>query len=43
MVLLIEYDAPLLKTVAKIAQFIFIGSVGINLIFSKDRLKDDNG
>ena len=38
----IEYDTPLLKTIAKIAQFIFIGSVGINLTFSKDRLKDDN-
>lgn len=39
----IEYDTPLLKIIAKIAQFIFIGSVGINLTFSKDRLKDNNG
>ena len=36
----IEYDTPLLKTVAKIAQFIFIGSVGINLVLSKEASKN---
>ena len=35
----IEYDTPLLKTIARIAQFIFIGSVGINLSLSKDKSK----
>ena len=33
----IRYDTPLLKTLPKIAQFIFIGSVGINLTLSKDK------
>ena len=31
----IKYNTKLLQTIAKIAQFIFIGSVGINLTFSK--------
>ena len=38
----IEYDTPLLKTIAKIAQFIFIGSVGINLTLSKEKSKQTN-
>ena len=38
----IEYNTPVLKTIAKIAQFIFIGSVGINLTLSKERSKDKN-
>tara|TARA_Y100000996_G_C22538475_1_gene649150 strand:+ start:510 stop:1268 length:759 start_codon:yes stop_codon:yes gene_type:complete len=38
----IEYDTPVLKTIAKIAQFIFIGSVGINLTLSKERSKKEN-
>jgi uncharacterized membrane protein len=38
----IEYDTPLLKTIAKIAQFIFIGSVGVNLVFSKESSKNKN-
>ena len=38
----IEYDTPLLKTIARIAQFIFIGSVGINLSLSKDKSKKKN-
>jgi|TARA_B110000967_G_scaffold201436_1_gene238714 uncharacterized membrane protein len=33
----IEYDTTLLNTIAKIAQFIFIGSVGINLTLSKEK------
>ena len=33
----IEYDTPLLKTVAKIAQIIFITCVGINLVLSKQK------
>ena len=37
----IEYDTPILKTIAKIAQFIFIGSVGVNLTLSKDSSKND--
>lgn len=38
----IEYDTPLLKTMAKIAQFIFIGSVGVNLVLSKESSKNKN-
>lgn len=38
----IEYDTTLLKTIAKIAQFIFIGSVGINLTLSKEKSKEKN-
>lgn len=30
----IEYNTPLLKTIAKVAQFIFLGCVGINLSLS---------
>jgi len=37
----IEYDTPILKTIAKIAQFIFIGSVGINLTLSKNKNEND--
>ena len=37
----IEYDTPILKTIAKIAQFIFIGSVGINLTLSKNKKEND--
>jgi len=37
----IEYDTPILKTIAKVAQFIFIGSVGVNLTLSKDGSKND--
>ena len=33
----IKYDTYLLETIAKIAQFIFIGSVGINLTLSKQK------
>jgi uncharacterized membrane protein len=38
----IEYDTSTLKTIAKIAQFIFIGSVGINLVLSKEASKNKN-
>ena len=38
----IEYDTPILKTIAKVAQFIFIGSVGVNLALSKDNSKNKN-
>ena len=38
----IEYDTPLLKTIAKIAQFTFIGAVGINLTLSKEKSKKEN-
>jgi len=38
----IEYDTPILKTIAKVAQFIFIGSVGVNLTLSKDNSKNKN-
>ena len=36
----IEYDTTLLKTIAKIAQIIFITCVGINLTFAKNKTKD---
>ena len=36
----IEYNTTTLKTIAKIAQFIFIGSVGINLTLSKEGSND---
>ena len=35
-----EYDTITLKTVAKIAQIIFITCVGINLVFAKKKNKD---
>ncbi len=38
----IEYNTPLLKTIAKIAQIIFITCVGINLVFAKNKNKDPN-
>ena len=38
----IEYDTSTLNTIAKIAQFIFIGSVGINLVLSKEASKNKN-
>lgn len=37
----IEYDTPILKTIAKVAQFIFIGSVGVNLTLSKNKNEDN--
>ena len=38
----IKYDTPFLQTIAKIAQFIFIGSVGINLTLSKQKSVNEN-
>ena len=38
----IDYDTTLLNTIAKIAQFIFIGSVGINLTLSKEKYKNND-
>lgn len=38
----IKYDTPFLQTIAKIAQFIFIGSVGINLTLSKQKSVKEN-
>lgn len=36
----IKYDTPFLKTIARIAQIIFITTVGINLHLSKRNMKD---
>ena len=36
----IRYDTFTLKTIAKVAQIIFITCVGINLTFSKNKTKD---
>ena len=39
----IKYDTPFLKIISKIAQFIFIGSVGVNLTLSKQKSLKENG
>ena len=36
----IEYNTITLKTIAKVAQFIFITCVGINLVFAKNKTND---
>ena len=36
----IKYDTITLKTIAKVAQIIFITCVGINLTFAKNKTKD---
>jgi uncharacterized membrane protein len=38
----IKYDTKILKIIAKVAQFIFIGSVGINLTLSKENSSKKN-
>ena len=38
----IEYNTLTLKTIAKVAQIIFITCVGVNLVFAKQKNKDPN-
>ena len=38
----IKYDTFTLKTIAKVAQIIFITCVGINLVFARNKNKDNN-